>query len=297
MRVLVLVVPRLAVQLARRAAQELEGKPLAVMQEATGTPLVAVASVEAMAAGVEPGMTAEEAGGRCPGLATVAAQPAMELAELARMAAVLRVKVTPRVALLTREAIGVDLGGLGGAFADERTAGEAILGLARSWMGLDVRGAIADTPEEARRAAGAAGVRVAVCERRGAVGVLPRREGLAVRLAGVLTRERLEAALERLGRVMALHGASCRALEVAAWTGEGERRWRVRAGGPLHEGRELVALARPLFAVLGGAEVVVFALGEVGPWVKVEPWRCPVGWARESGGPAVPAGGGLLLAS
>lgn len=297
MRMLALVVPRLAVQLARRAAPELEGKPLAVMQEVTGTRLVAVASVEATGAGVEPGMTAEEVSGHCPGLVTVAAHPEVELAELERMAAALRVKVTPRVAILSREAIGVDLGGLGGVFADERTAGEAILGLARAWLGLDVRGAIADTVEEAVAAARAAPVRVAICERRGVVGVLPRREGLAVRLAGVVTRERLEAALERLGRVMALHGASCRALEVAAWTGDGERRWRLRAGGPLHDGWELVALARPLFAVLAGAEAVAFALGEVGPRVEVEPWRRPVGRARESGEPAIPAWNRLLLAS
>jgi len=297
MRILVLVVPRLAVQLVRRAHPALRGKPLALMQEAAGVPLVAVPSAEATASGVEPGMTAEEALGRCPGLAMVAARPGEELAELERMAAVLRAKATPRVVVLSREAIGIDLAGLEGRFADERAAGEALLGLARTWLGLDVRGAIADTPGEAAAAARAARQRVAVCEPRGVAGGLPRREGLAVRVAGAVTPERLDAALERLGQVLALHGASCRALEVTAWTGEAGRRWRLRAAGPLHRGPELAALARPLLGALGAAEWVEFRAGDVGPSVDLTPWRRRAAREERAPAPAAPVQRRLALAS
>ncbi|MCL6644759.1 MAG: DNA polymerase Y family protein, partial [Dehalococcoidia bacterium] len=69
MRILVVAAPRLSVQLARRAEPGLRGRSAATVQELGGEPLVAVPSVEASAAGVQPGMTLAEARSRCPALA------------------------------------------------------------------------------------------------------------------------------------------------------------------------------------------------------------------------------------
>ncbi|MCX7618279.1 hypothetical protein [Tepidiforma sp.] len=268
MRVLVLVMPRLSVQLARREAPELRGRPAATVQLRGAGPVVAAASAEASAAGVEAGMALEAARGRCPALAAVPAKPAAELDELERLAAVLRAKATPHVAVATREAVAADLAGLEGRFADELAAAEALAGLARAWTGLDVRAAVADTWQEAEAAARAAR-RAVVCPARGETGALPRREGLAVRLAGPVTGERLTGALERLGLVLAAHDASCRGLEVAAAVAGGEvRRWQRRAAEPLHRGHELAALVRPLAPALEEAATLEVRVLGAGPSVE-----------------------------
>jgi hypothetical protein len=299
MRILALVAPRLAVQLARRADPSLRLRPVATVQPFGGEALVAVPSVEATAAGVQAGMTVAEALGRCPSLAIVAARPAAELDELERLAAVLRVRATPRVALVSRDAIAVDLGGLEGRFGDERAAGEGVLGVARGWLGLDVRGAVADTVEEAVAAARGARRCVVVCEPRGARGAIPGPLTLAARVADPagLTGERCELALAGLGRMLQAHGASCRGLEVRAFRGGQEERLRLRAEGPLHAGHELVALARPLLAALQGAEAVEFRVMGGGPSVEVEPWRPAVAPAGAVRGPAAPVQPRLALAS
>lgn len=269
MRVLVLAMPRLSVQLARREAPGLRGRPLATVQPRGCGLVVASASAEASAAGVAPGMALEAARARCPALAAVPAKPAAELDELERLAGVLRVKATPHVAAATREAVAIDLAGLEGRFANELAAAEALAGLARAWTGLDVRAAVADTWEEAEAAARAAR-RAVVCPARGARGALPRREGLAVRVAGPVTGERLAAALERLGLVLAAHGASCRGLEVEVTAAAGEARcWRLRAAGPLHRGHELAALVRPLVPALEGAAAAAARVLGAGPSVEV----------------------------
>lgn len=297
MRILVLVVPRLSVQLARRRGELPATGPGATTQEVGGEAVVAVPSVEASAAGVQAGMSVEEARGRCPALATAAARPGEELGELDRMAGVLRVKATPDVAVVSREAVAVDLAGLGGRYVDERGAAEALAGLARAWLGLEVRAAVADTVEEGMQAARAARGRAVVCEARGGKGVLPRRDGIALRLRGAPGREGLTAGLERLGLVLAAHGASCRELEVTARLGDAVVRRRVRAERPLHRGHELAALLRPLFGELGGAaEAEVRALG-LGPAVEVAPRRPEKAGPRRVAGPAVPVQRRLALAS
>ena len=296
MRILVVAAPRLSVQLARRAEPGLRGRPAATVQEFGGEPLVAVPSVEASAAGVQPGMTLAEARSRCPALAWAPARPGAELDALERLAAVLRRKATPAVAVVSREAVAVDLAGLEGRFADERSAGTALLGLARAWLGLDVRGAVADTVEEGLAAARAARRCLAICEARGARGMLPRAEGLAVRLAGGVSAVRAAAGAERLGQLLAAWGLSCRGLAVTAETGTGVRRWRLRAPAPLHHGHELAALLRPLAGELDGAAEVTIAVTGAGPAVGVTPWRPAAAPRQRAALPARPAQRRLALA-
>ncbi|PFG72940.1 hypothetical protein [Tepidiforma thermophila] len=297
MRILVIEAPRLSVQLARRAEPGLRGRPAATVQEPGGEPLVAAVSPEAEAAGVQPGMTLAEARSRCPALAWAPARPGAELHALERLAAVLRRKATPAVAVVSREAVAVDLAGLEGRCADERAAGTALLGLARAWLGLEVRGAVADTVEEGLAAARAARRCLAVCEARGARGTLPRAEGLAVRLAGGVTADRAAAGAERLGQVLAAWGLSCRGLDVTAEAQAGARRWRLRAAGPLHSGRELAALLRPLAGELDGLAEVTIAAAGAGPSFEVAPWRPAAAPRDRAALPARPVERGLALAS
>ncbi len=300
MRILALVVPRLSIQLARREAPALVGRPAATVQVVDGEALVAVPSVEAAAAGVQAGMVVAEALGRCPALVTVPARPARELEELERLAEVLSRKATPRVALLSREAVGVDLRGLEARFAGEAAAATALLQLARGWLGMEVRAGVADSPGEALRAARCTRRGLVVCEARGPVEGLPPRPTFAARVtcAGGVSAARCEAAILRLGLVLRAHGVSCRGIDVAAWTADGEVVALQRvAAEPVHSGEELLALAPPLLGRVAGAEEIAVRVVSPGPSVEVAPWRPAV--ARRSGArgmPAVPVQRRLALA-
>jgi len=142
MRVLVLHFPRLPIQLYRRQRPDLAGRPLGLLSgEGDGAVLAAV-SVEATADGVEAGMSASQARHRCPRIYLDHDNAAACLDELEHLASILRVRTTPDVAIVSRYAIALKLEGMEQRFANEETAAQAILALARSWSGLDVRCAV-----------------------------------------------------------------------------------------------------------------------------------------------------------
>lgn len=68
MRILSLFLPRLGVQILRAARPELAGHPVGLLAGEGDGALLAAASVEATADGVEPGMTALQARQRCLGI-------------------------------------------------------------------------------------------------------------------------------------------------------------------------------------------------------------------------------------
>lgn len=301
MRIVALVVPRLSIQLARREGVVPAGRPVATLQEVGGEALVAVASREAAAAGVQPGMLVADALVRCPALVTAPARPGRELDELERLAGVLARKATPGVALLSREAIGVDLRGLEGRSAGEAAAAVALLQMARDWLGMEVRAAVADGPGEALLAARCTRRGLVVCEARGPVEPLPGTPPMRARVAapGGISAERCERAVLRLGLVLRAFGTSCRGIEMAVEAAEG-RPFTVRrmAREPVHSGEELLALARPLFGQALAAGAIEVRAVRPGPSVEVAPWRPAV--ARAGGGrgaPAAPVQPRLALAS
>lgn len=82
----------------RRADPDLEGRPVAVLEPATGAPVVRAASIDARAHGVRAGLRRREAESRCPGLVTVEVDPLLEARTFEVVARAVE-SVTPRLIL------------------------------------------------------------------------------------------------------------------------------------------------------------------------------------------------------
>lgn len=306
MRLLCLVFPRLGIQLARREDPALAGRPTALLAGDGEAALVALASVEATAAGIETGMTAAQARDRCPAV-TVARDNAGEcLDELERIASILRARATTDVAIVSRDAVLVSLAGLEDRFADEMAAATALARLARSWTGLDVRAGAAGTVEGAIAAARTARRFPVSCPSSGPGQALPMLSGS---IAGSVSwgvgasvgeaGARLEKLLAKLETAVEVQGLSFREVTMEVTRPSGSLAYRLPSGMPLHraaEARELI-LARLGAGALSGTTGIEVALGRMGPSVRVEPWRPAVAKVHALAGPAVPIQRHLQLAS
>ncbi|HML98275.1 MAG TPA: hypothetical protein PKD75_07325 [Tepidiformaceae bacterium] len=278
MRTLCLLFPRLGIQIARREKPALQGRPVALISGDGDSGLISVVSVEAIAAGVETGMTPGQAAERCPAIVFERDNAGACLGELERMASILRVKATTDVAIVSRDALGVALGGLGGQFADETAAANALAQLARAWTGLDVRAGAGSTVEAALAAARTARRYPVVCPDDGSRQGLPvvpgevsgfvrLRQGREWALAGAL--------VERLALALEVYGLSFREVRIEVDRPSGTASMRIRSDAPLHGGTEALALIRGRAGAgaLAGATALRVALGRVGPRVRVDPWR------------------------
>lgn len=167
-RVLALALPELPIEVARREAPRLAGRPLVLVTHGvpgtraaktrrprerqpgggarTGTLRVAAASAEARAAGVRIGMTCAHAMGVLPAIVAREHRPEADDAALLGLARWASVVLSPRVAPeLTRSALLLDAVGLTPVHGDEPTlVARARAGLAA--LGFSTRAALADTP-------------------------------------------------------------------------------------------------------------------------------------------------------
>ena len=166
MRFVALVFPRLAVQLARKANPELIGKPFGLLSGTGDAGILSVVSVESTAAGIEAGMTSLQARQRCPRIVIEADNPTQCLEALDAVVSIVRTRATSNVAIVSREAIVVELSGTELQFAGEAAAAQGLLALARSWSGLDVRAAVASSISEALCKARTARRHPVICEPR-----------------------------------------------------------------------------------------------------------------------------------
>ncbi len=305
MRTLVLYLPRLGIQLARREDPASVGRPLALLAGKGDGALVAGASVEATLSGIECGMTAMDARHRCPGIAFQADNARQCLERLEALTDILRTRATTSVAIVSRNAIGVSLAGLEARFADEGSAAHAIVALARSWSGFDVRAGVADNLGDALGAARSAR-RFPVLEQGGShePDSLPSYEPVACSFhwpAPVSTADadaRLGRMLGGLQPLLAEYGHSYRAVRVELERGAHHRSIVLRPEQPIHRAAEALELLRARLepAQLEGVTRLRVQLELPGPSVEVEPRRNPVARVHEMV-PAVPVQRRLLRAS
>lgn len=306
MRYAVLSFPRLPIQLARRANPVLSNRPTALVRGEGDGALLSAVSVEATADGVEPGMTSLQARQRCPGIELAPDQPERELAALDGVVEMIRIRATPNVAILSRSEIAVELEGTDRQFSDETSASAALLGLVRSWSGLDVRCAVASSITEAACAARTARRFAVICQERDVdADHLPRYEPLAasfswqVPAAGEAVDSRLGRLLGSLEVAADAHAQSYREIVLELEHGPYRRAFVMRPEQPLHTSTEALTLLRRRIPVaeLSGATSVRVTLSRPGPDLRVEPWRSPVATIHQMTGPAVPVQRRLLRAS
>jgi nucleotidyltransferase/DNA polymerase involved in DNA repair len=164
MRVLCLFVPRFSIHLAVRSCQDLGDRPLAMLQGAGDTALVAAASAPAAAAGVLPGMPAADARRRCPATVFLPDNAGDCFDHLDRLAAIIRIRATPLVAIGGRDHLFVDLAGTQHLYASEETAATRLAELASAWLKLPARAGVASSRLEALEVARAARFRPLVAE-------------------------------------------------------------------------------------------------------------------------------------
>lgn len=306
MRLLCLVFPRLGIQLARREEPALAGRPTVLLAGDGEAALVALASVEATAAGIETGMTAAQARERCPAVTVARDNAGESLDELERIASILRARATPDVAIVSRDAVAISLRGLEDRFADEASAAASLARLARAWSGLDVRAGVAGTLDGAMAMARTSRRFPVVCRAHGQHEPLPAHPGrLAAKAnwSGAKSAEearlRLEALLGKLETALDVYRLSFREVTIRVTRPSGSLAYRLPSGTPLHraaDARELI-LARLGSGALSGATGIEVAVGRMGPSVRVEPWRPAVAQVHALAGPAVPIQRHLQLAS
>ncbi|MDQ6781330.1 MAG: DNA polymerase Y family protein [Candidatus Eremiobacteraeota bacterium] len=135
-RIACLLIPRFVADVCLRANPSLAGRPLAVAEGAQRRQIVAQ---NAMAAGVEPGMTPKQARAACPGLVVVARNEAAERSVTRELLDVLG-SCSPHVEGAAPGRYFFDAGNLPHGEAE---ALAAALALARG-LGFDAQGAIAD---------------------------------------------------------------------------------------------------------------------------------------------------------
>lgn len=285
MRLLALAFPRLAVQIARLRAPELAGRPLVVISGEGEDALVAAASPEASAAGIERGMLVAAARSRCPSLLTASANAGDCLEILEQAASILRSRATPNVAIAGSHHLLVDLAGLDSRFADEEAAAVSLAVLVRSWTRLDVRAGVAGTREAALAAARTAR-RLPVVEplessdpERLVVTRDPEITAsfeFAAPASAVDCRARIARSLARLETMLAGRDESFRALTLTVTGSVGDAATlQLSSHEPLHSAAEAMELLAPHLAtsLLDGVVRLELALRRLGPSMRVEPLR------------------------
>ncbi len=306
MRVLSLFFPRLGVQIARNANPSLCGRPLGLLVGEGDNALLSTVSVEATADGVEAGMTALQARQRCPGITLERDNASECLEQLEAVAAILRTRTTSNVAIVSRNSLAVSLTGLESRFADEESTATAIVALARSWSGLDVRAGIASTLELSECAARKARRFPVIQPDEGVTQFeLPRYEPVTGRYAwespaaSADVTARINRLVGTMQPIIEANGQSFRAVRIEVAQGHYRSAMVLRASQPLHRASEAIDLVRARIGELplDGATAVSVTLESIGPGVEVQPWRASVATVHQLSGPAVPVQQRLLRAS
>lgn len=306
MRILVLFFPRLSVQLARRADATLAGRPLALTIGAGDAALVSGASCEATSDGVEAGMTVAQARQRCRALIAAPDNGSDCLDTLERLAAAIRTRVTPGVALLSNSALVVPLEGLETRMACESSAAAAILAFARSWSSLDIRGAVGSNTEQALAGARKARRHVTVLDGgTTTAAALPAYEPLsaAFTFAGPASQQEVEVRLARmaasLAPLMEAQAQSNRLIGLELEYGERRERLAFQPARPLHSAAEVLELLRSRLPgeSLAGVTRLKLMCARPGPALDVAPWRSPVASIHQLSAPVAPVQRRLLRAS
>jgi hypothetical protein len=285
MRILCLLFPRLGIQLIRRRDPGALGRPVITLAGSGDEARVSGLSAEATAAGVEPGMLASVARGRCPSAMFLPDNAGECLDALERIASILRTRATPGVVVGGRDHVFVDLDGVTGRFGDEVAVAERLRELARGWSGLEVRAGVAGSRERALCAASKA--------RRFVVIAADDAEAADVRSFSVAVDPELSANFEfgsaqpagavraRIGRLLGTlqpllegRGESFREIAIELTHGSGAAATvRLQLTNPLaRTGEALVALSPRLpDGVLEGVSALRLCLGRLGPDVSVRP--------------------------
>jgi hypothetical protein len=305
MRFLALTFPRLGIQLLRAGSPEFSGRPVALLAGEGDTALVSAVSCEATKDGVEIGMTLAQARQRCPGLTFERDNARQCLEHLEAMASILRARATTSVAIVSRNALVVSLDGMENQFRDEMAAAQAVLGVARSWSGLDVRGAVAGDVASAMTAARTARRFPVVVP-----GESAREEGLPrfEDVSAVHTFTAPAAGSEAMGRLGRLAGTlqvllsdsprSYRRVVLNLERGAYRTQFTFRPEQVIHRPANAAELLRQRLSPsdLEGATRFELRLESAGPSVAVEPWR-PASATMHQLPPAVPVQRRLRLAS
>ena len=306
MRTLVLYFPRLGIQLRRKDCPELAGHPLGLLTGEGDDALLSEVSVEATGDGVESGMTALQARQRCPAI-TLQSDNARECLEaLEGVMEIVRSRATTNVAMLSRNTIAISMGGMEARFVEESNAAQAVLGLARSWSGLDVRAAVGTGVEEASCAARTARRFPVITSGESEPAVkLPVYEPVACGYRWQSPAVAAQAEM-RLGRMMAAlqpmldaYGQSYRALRLELEYGIYRRDLVAHPNQPIHRAAEALELIRLRLETsrLEGVTAIRVSLEKPGPGVAVTPWRAHIASVHQLTVPAVPVQRRLLRAS
>lgn len=289
MRLLCLYFPRLSVSLARREGPLLAGRPVVLASGAGDHALVAGASVEAAMMGIAIGMSAEAARNRCPAAAVLPDNGTASLEALDQVAAILRARATPNVAIVSREHIILDLSGLESRFLDEATAAARLASLVREWSGLEVRAGVADTADEARKAAHCARRLPRVAKSTGAmaqpVGTYDAARAISGRIVFPVppdartARAQLLKLINRLQLLLEGRNESARRLRLTLDRGSRAETLVLDATAPMHTSADVLQLlagytSDAIFARVSG---LAAAFEKLGPAVRVERQPLPAG--------------------
>ena len=306
MRFLALVLPRLGIQLLRSSRADLVGRPVGLLSGEGDAALVSVVSCEATADGAEPGMTVLQARQRSRGIAFERDNARECLEKLEGLASILRTRATTNVAIVSRNAVAIELDGFDAQFTGEGAAAHALLAVARNWTGLDVRAAVASTVEEAVHAARTARrFPVVLGQSESSAAVLPEHAPIAASFAwdtpveGAAVIERLSRMVASFQPLMSAYGSSFRLVTVEMSHGAYRSQLNIRPSQPIHRPSEVLELlkSRLSASVLDGLTTIRVTLGLPGPNVNIDPWRSPVATMHQLSGPAVPVQRRLLRAS
>ncbi|MGH2633533.1 MAG: hypothetical protein ACRDG3_08995 [Tepidiformaceae bacterium] len=287
MRIVCLLFPRLAVQLARRTHTEAP-RALILLAGEGDEALVSAASPEASAAGVTVGMLATTARGHSRTAHFLADNAGDCLETLEAIAAILRTRATTSVALGGVDHLFLDLAGLDNLFIDEATAAAALAALVRTWGGLEVRAGVGGS-----RACALAAARTArhgpvvrdgdhLCSEAGAAAgrqsIAPwRAEELAANASlpadadARVVRARLVRLLASLETILDGRAESFREVTVTMESPMGRRTSTVRSHAPLHSAAEALALLSNALApeAFEPMSSITVTFARLGPAVRV----------------------------
>lgn len=277
MRVLCLLFPRLAVQLALRHRPELKGRTLVFLQGHGEDALVAAATCDASARGLLVGMTAAEARHRVPRARFLPDNAGDCLDELERLADIIRRRATPLVEIAGREHLFIDITGLVSSGQAEAAVAAALARIATSFTGCTARTGVASTRAEALEAARASRVSVGLVPASGAnePPIAPhRREAIAAEATAdseLRLRARLSRALRHLDVVLDSRDASFREAKLLLSGPDGEHEISFRLRTPASTTAPLAAAIEEAPAMLAGATGARIELSRLGPCVQIRP--------------------------
>lgn len=305
MRFLVLVAPRLGIQLLRRVHPDLAGHPLALATGEGDSRLLSEISREATLQGVEPGMTLSQARERCPGIVIEEDNSRDCLDTLERLTTILSARTTSNVAIVSRSAIAVELDGLARQFENEEAAAQGILAYARSRSGLDLRASVASSIDEGLCAAKSARRFPAIRESVDSAGeTLPNYQPVSVSLKSPVplpaadVRARLVRALVAMQPLLNAYGQSYRSITIERTVNGRTSAVPLRPAQPIHRAAEALECLRDQLAAnaLEGVTGLRVTLGTAGPSIGIQPWRAPMALVHELVAPARPIQRRLLRA-